>query len=274
MIKFQETGHIYTSIVPDGTQWLGVTTLVNALKEKFDAQYQAPKSSRNTKSKWFKVPVQEILIAWENEGIRASELGHWYHGMREQNILSKGHVDGLPVIRSVMSGDIKLAPEQVLTDGIYPEHLVYLQSAGICGQSDVVTVHDGQVDISDYKTSKEIATESYVNWEGARKMMLPPLAHIQDCHINHYALQLSIYLYIILRHNPSLKPGKLRIDHIKFVEAAKDKYGYPLYHLDDEGNPIIEQIIPVEVPYMKTEVHTLVAWLKDNKNRNKIFKHN
>ena len=45
MIKFIEKGHIYTSVIPDDTKWLGVTTLVGHLHEKFNAKEQAVKSS-------------------------------------------------------------------------------------------------------------------------------------------------------------------------------------------------------------------------------------
>lgn len=271
MIRFHQQGHIYESVVPDNIQWIGATTLVGALHEKFDAQYQAPRSSRNTRSKWYKVPVEEILAAWENEGKRASELGHWYHDMREQNILSKGTVNGLPVIRSEMTDGVKIAPDQVLTDGIYPEHLIYIPGIHVCGQSDVVTVHDGKVDISDYKTSKEIKTSSWADWEGNSKKMLPPLQHLDDCHLNHYSIQMSIYMYGILRHNPRLQPGEMHVDHIRFMEAGKDKYGYPIYHIDGNGNPIVQDIVKIPIPYMKSEVQKIITWLKDNKNRNSII---
>jgi hypothetical protein len=39
---------------------------------------------------------------------------------------------------------IRIAPSQKLDPGIYPEHMVYLKSAGICGQSDLVEVVNGK----------------------------------------------------------------------------------------------------------------------------------
>ena len=76
MISFYERGHIYTSTIPDDIKWLGVTTLVSKLHEKFDAKEQAPKSSAkaSTKAKpnkWYGVPVDEKLEAWKIEGERA-----------------------------------------------------------------------------------------------------------------------------------------------------------------------------------------------------------
>ena len=135
---------------------------------------------------------------------------------------------------------------------------MYLKSSGICGQADLVEVVNGVVNISDYKTSKKIDRESYKNWEGISKKMLRPIHHLDDCNFNHYALQLSIYMYIILRHNPNLKAGKLMIHHVKFEEAdKKDKYGFPIILLDN-GEPIIKEIEYIELPYLKKEIQKIL----------------
>ncbi len=285
ILKFHEENHLYKSIVPDSTVWLGTTTIVHAFKEAFLPEIQAPKSSKNYKSKWYKVPVDEILQAWKDEGERAVKLGKWYHNKVEQQLYNATDVWGikdfdtpdfqiakLPVHKPIIVDGIKYSPNQILTDGIYPEHLVYLQSAGIVGQSDIVTVQNGKVDIDDHKTSKEIARESFKNWEGVHKKMLKPLHHLQDCHLNHYALQLSIYMYCILKWNPHLQVGKMRINHVKFVQAGVDKWGYPIVHLHD-NEPIVESVEVIEVPYMKAEVQKLIEWMKIPANRQSITKH-
>lgn len=267
MIKFIEEGHIYTSVVPDDIKWLGVTTLVGHMHEKFNAKEQAIKSSVKKPTvkypnKWYGVPEKEILEAWTTEGKRSIELGSWYHKMREDQLYlnSKGNTYK-PDIRD----GIKYASNQFLEEGIYPEHLVFLKSEGICGQSDYVEVKESKIYIRDYKTSKEIKREGFKNWEGIVKKMLKPVAHLDDCHFNHYALQLSIYMYIMLRHNPNLLPGTLIIEHIKFEIESEDKWGYPIYKKDENGNFIVKEIEEIEVPYLKKEVHAILNWLKDNK---------
>jgi hypothetical protein len=154
----------------------------------------------------------------------------------------------------------------MLSEGIYPEHMVYLKSAGICGQSDLVEVANGQVHILDYKTNKKIETESYVNWEGLSKKMTGPVSHLDDCNLNHYNLQLSIYMYMILKHNPNLVAGNVIIHHITFENTGEDDYGYPITKLDEQGNPIIKEIVAYELPYLKEEVHNIMAWYKENKD--------
>ena len=64
-IQFKEEGHIYESIDNAGIEWTSVTSFVGMFKPKFDAKAQAKKSSKNKRSKWYNMSVQEILDAWE-----------------------------------------------------------------------------------------------------------------------------------------------------------------------------------------------------------------
>ena len=264
---FKSENHTYESINED-ISWLSVTSLISNFKQPFDADVIAAKSSRSKKSKWYGMTPEEIKAAWKSESNRATSLGTWYHNCREADIcgLTTIQRDGveIPIFKPTEIGGIKHAPDQKLVNGMYPEHLVYLKSAGICGQSDLVEVINGRVNITDYKTNKEIKLEGYTNWEGMRQKMQSPISHLDDCHFNHYAIQLSIYLYIILKHNPRLKPGKLTIHHILFEEVGRDKFDNPITALDTHGNPVVKDIIQYDLPYLKDEVISLINWLKDN----------
>jgi hypothetical protein len=270
-ILFEPSSHTYTSIDPhDTTQWISVTTLLGALKQPFDGKVMSKKSSNNKRSKWFGMTPDQIQQIWKKEADRACNLGNWYHDQRERDILGCQSIvrygKELPVIRPMQDETgIKVAPSQKLIEGIYPEHMVYLRSSGICGQSDLVEAADGLVHITDYKTNKEIKTESFKNWQGVSQKMLAPVSHLDDCNLNHYTLQLSIYMYMILKHNPALKPGKLTIHHILFEEEdQKDEYGYPVLKADASGDFIIRDIVPYELPYLKEEVLSILTWYKDN----------
>ena len=75
-------------------------------------------------------------------------------------------------------------------------------------------------------------------------------------------------MYIILKHNPTFKPGKLVLHHIQFEEEdQKDEYGYPILKQSVEGDPIIKNIIPYEMPYLKDEVMSVLLWYKDNQDK-------
>jgi hypothetical protein len=269
MIKFIEDGHFYTSVIPDDIKWLGVTTLVGHLHEKFDSEATAIKCSQKKPTakypnKWYGMTPKEILEAWDTERIRSTELGSWYHKMREDALYEKR---ALNIFKPDMRDGVKYAPNQTLIEGIYPEHLVYLKSEGICGQSDYVEVKEAKVYIKDYKTSKEIKRKAFVNWEGIIKMMTGPVKHLEDCHFYHYALQLSVYMYMILRHNPNLTAGQMFIEHVKFEIESEDKHGYPIYKKDEQGNFIVKEIEEIEVPYLRKEIHAIINWLKDNRQK-------
>jgi hypothetical protein len=91
-----------------------------------------------------------------------------------------------------------------------------------------------------------------------------PVSHLDDCHLMHYTLQLSLYMYIIIKHNPRLSPGKLTIHHILFEEAGRDQYDNPITALDTNGDPIVKDVIPYELPYLKQEIISIINWWKDN----------
>jgi primase-polymerase (primpol)-like protein len=145
--------------------------------------------------------------------------------------------------------------------------MVYLKSVGICGQSDLVEVVNGVVNIIDYKTNKEIKMESYVDWEGKSDKLMEPVSTLDDCNYNHYALQLSVYMYIILKHNPRLRPGKMYIHHVTFEEESKDEYGYPVTKYDSNGDPVVKEVIPIAIPYLQEEVIAIMHYLHDNKHK-------
>lgn len=271
ILRFTPQEHKYTSLQPDGIEWLSVTSFISQFKQPFEADKIAEKSSKSRKSKWYGMTPEDIKAAWKAEANRATSLGTWYHNCRERDICElnnmERHGSVVPVVKPIEIEGIKYSPEQKLKDGVYPEHMVYLKSAGLCGQSDLVEVVDGHVHITDYKTNKEIKVEGYTNWEGITQKMMPPVSHLDDCNLNHYALQLSLYMFIILKHNPKLKPGLLTIHHIMFDEVDKDKFGNPITALDTNGDPIVKDIVQYDLPYMKQEVISILHWLEDNRHK-------
>tara|TARA_Y100000034_G_scaffold135019_1_gene205354 strand:+ start:416 stop:1249 length:834 start_codon:yes stop_codon:yes gene_type:complete len=271
-VIFKEDGHIYESLDSnldnDGIKWLSVTAFVSMFKPNFNAKAQAKKSSKNKRSKWYKMSEKDILAAWNGESERAIGLGNWYHTQREKDILEFQTIERqgveIPIIKPIEdTKGIKIAPEQKLLDGVYPEHLVYLKSAGLCGQADLVEVVKNKIHITDYKTNKEIKDKGFTNWEGITSKMFNPVNHLDDCNLNHYNLQLSLYAYIIKKHNPKLKIGSLTIQHVKFKLAGVDKNNYPISKIVN-GEPVIEDVKMYELPYLKNEVRSIVMWLKDN----------
>lgn len=270
-VKFLPEDHKYVSIDPnENIPWVSVTSVISKLKQPFESDKIAEKSSKNRRSKWFGMTKDQILSVWKSESDRAISVGNWYHNQREEDILGidniERHGKTIPIMKPVADSDgTKIAPDQRLTDGMYPEHFVYMKSLGVCGQSDLVEIVDGVVHITDYKTNKEIRSESYKSWEGLSQKMNHPVSHLDDCNLNHYNIQLSIYMYMILKHNPKLRPGTLMIQHILFEDEGKDPNGYPILKTDTYGEPIIKDIVHYDLHYLKDEVLSLVKWFQDNK---------
>jgi hypothetical protein len=271
-VTFQAENHKYQSLDPDDRiEWTSVTSFVGMFKQKFDPIAQSIKSSQNKRSKWYGMDPKEIQAHWTSETDRAITAGSWYHDQRESDLMSIDTLQrqgiNIPIIKPIWEGTVKRAPVQRLTEGIYPEHFVYLKSAGVCGQSDRVEVIKDTVDIIDYKTNKEIKLTSFVNWEGNSVKMSGPCSHLDDCNFNHYALQLSIYMYIIIKHNPRYKPGKLMLHHVIFEKQGEDKFGNPILLKDKNNEPIVKTVVPYEAPYMKSEVIAMINYLTDNKKK-------
>jgi hypothetical protein len=269
-IFFNAQDHSYKSIDNEhNIVWYSVTTVISSLKKPFDAKKTAEKVSKKQGSKWFGIEPKIIQDIWSNEAKRATDLGTWYHNQREDDLCSLASIERegvtVPIFKPLPLKDgIKYAPNQKLEPGVYPEHMVYLKSAGICGQSDLVEVVNGRVNIIDYKTNKEIKMESFKDWEGISEKMLHPVSHLDDCNFNHYALQLSIYMYIILKHNPKLLPGTIYIHHIKFETDGKDDWGYPVAKKDMNGDPIVKDVTPIPVPYLYDEVIAVMNHIKES----------
>lgn len=271
-IVFNAADHSYKSLDnTEGINWISVTSLISNFKIPFDAEKVAASVTKKQKSKWYGIPPEKILELWKNEAERATTLGTFYHNQREADLCSLSSINregiNIPVFTPIEENSLKIAPSQKLDDGVYPEHMVYLKSIGICGQSDLVEVVNGRVHIIDYKTNKEIKTESFKNWEGISSKLLFPVDHLDDCNYNHYALQLSIYMYIILKHNPKLSAGDIYIHHVTFEVEGEDEFGYPITKYSSNGDPIVKEVIPMKMPYLKEEVISIINWLHDNRDK-------
>ena len=249
MLKFLETGHKYESVTPDGRKWLGVTTLISHYKVPFDLSI-VYKNVADPSSKWYGMNPSEVLRIWENEKNRSTAVGsHFHKKMEEAEINSK-------TTYRIEEG-WKYAGNQVLETGVYPEHFIYNAEYNICGQADKVEcTPQGTVNIGDYKTNKKLETAGFRG-----KKMLAPIQHLDDCHLSHYALQMSIYMWMILQHNPLLSPGVMTIYHIKFKVANQDSNGYPIIAKDKNGDYEHESITPIVVPYLEKEVISILTAL-------------
>lgn len=259
MIRFHPDEHHYESIDPaHDFRWMSASRFPEYFSEPFDPLETSIKSSKNKKSKWYGIPSEEIRDIWIQENKRSTNLGTWYHNQEEQTLLSASTFlfqgREIPIIKPIWENGFKIARDQKLQEGLYPEHMTYLYSKRICGQFDKPIVFGNKLHIRDYKTNKNLKEPAYVNWEGRTKRLLAPLYHVESTHLMKYGLQLSLGMYMILRHNPQLQAGDIIIEYVTFEREGEDKYGYPITRLDENQEPIIKDIEEIKLDYMKREV--------------------
>jgi hypothetical protein len=275
-VKFYADDHKYISIdETDPIDWISVTRLIHFFKEPFDTVAMAEACSKGKNPKYNKMKPKDIIALWDSENKRAVNLGSWYHDQREKDLLACNTITRqgreLTIVNPLMDGLVKLAPDQQLVEGIYPEHLVYLKSVGICGQADRIEIVNDRIDVYDYKTNKEIKMAGFIGKNGKSKKLLGPLSHLDECNYNEYALQLSTYMYIIQKHNFNLQPGKIQLDHVEFEIDHIDANGYPVIAHDAKGDPMVRKVTPYELPYMKKEVIAMFKYVQEHKD--KILNH-
>jgi len=135
---------------------------------------------------------------------------------------------------------------ELLPGNIYPEILLYRISDDgklrLAGQVDLLIIdHDGGVFICDWKTNKKIETKSYFNQKTKKPVKMKyPLNNLDDCSFSHYQLQLSLYMWLVLKANPNFHAKKLYI-----------------VHFDHEGGETI-----YECQYLKEDVERMLVFYK------------
>lgn len=146
-------------------------------------------------------------------------------------------------------------------DGVYTERKLWHHGYRAAGRSDKVILRtvnkslqvEGSelslpsvtryADVEDYKTNESIDKVSYQFKNGNFKMMKPPIAHIMSSNYWHYALQLSLYMFML--EYQGFEPGNIRIIH----------YPHPT-----EANPNPERVY-YDLPYMKREVINMLSFI-------------
>lgn len=248
-MKFFENQHKY--INDKGEDYRSVTGILKSLEHDKDWNKIAEKYAKKHGLK-----VEDVIKAWDHERDISIVRGKKLHATEESKILnspnavvfSEEHQKELHVRAAKTIDGVKEQRTLKLEDGIYPELMVWLDSAKIAGQIDKCIIANGQIFIDDHKTNKKIDKESFKNWAGQSEKLKFPCAHLDACNFNNYSLQLNMYAYMIKRNNPNLKIGKLRIIHYKF----------------DENGEVIDSII-YNVPNLQKEVAAIISMVKTKK---------
>ena len=274
---YSDEEHVYID-KKDNSRYISVTTLISKYSEEFDedfwSSYKAleeimdgdtfsilKKALLATKKfnpkilKKFQIDEElfankkaEIVAQYNATKNEACEHGTAEHLRKELSFYGKHDFDFGRYGYKDLSGEYdckKNYYELDLERGVYPEFLIAVTSRDgilkVSGQIDCLIKNGNEITILDWKTNREIKKESYYNRSTKQHQMMKfPLNNIQDSNYWHYALQLSLYAYL------------LQILHPEFVIK-----GLKLIHINRE-----QKETEYEVPYLKDDVERMLKHYK------------
>lgn len=202
-----------------------VTNFVEGCFPKFDAEFHAKRKAAE-----MGISQKEVLDMWEQKGRETRELGTSLHKKIEnyfQEIESPDD-DAFRLFR-VFANKMKLVPYRT-------EWTVYDWDSKIAGTIDFVDYQNEEYIIYDWKRSDKLIENGLPvkndKYGGKGKS---PLSHLDNSTYYHYALQLSLYKYI-LEKNYGMQISDLRLGVF-----------HPLY-----DKPYI-----LRIPYLEKEINDL-----------------
>lgn len=228
-----------------GVQYQGVTSLVSLYKQPFDQLAVAIRyAAKNggTPEYW--------IGQWEAKKNNACDRGHTFHAHKEDLSMGRGVDTIRGAVKMVRNQNLYYHRESLysLPDGMYPELMLWDDGYKLAGTADKVNIETSggyrYVDIDDYKTNEQIESVSYQFTNGDFKMMQYPVAHMMDCNLSHYELQLSFYMFVLERHG--FTPRTLTITH----------YPPPITGNEKKHTDVIKrkEVVPYILEYRKREV--------------------
>lgn len=189
----------------------------------------------------YELKCNEIDAEWTRKNEEAKAMGIKVHdAIRNAFVTDIFRArDDFQVQGDVVPADKFLSSQ----NGLFPEQKMEFQldpEYNLVGIADLISIHNGVVDILDWKNDEDgIKFKSTFDVGKKRtKRMKFPLSKFDDCSGIRYQFQLSIYMWMLLKLRPDLKPGKLKLVWIKDYKAKK----------------------VFEVEYLEKEVDTLLKW--------------
>jgi PD-(D/E)XK nuclease superfamily len=255
MIHFDEASHRYSN---NGQTYISATQLIDMVTNKFDVKGQASRMAiahGMTPEYWEE--------KWKKISKKAQDTGNELHA-RQEDLLGARGLDLMegktyrvqnPALIAAVSGNMDYF---YWPDGVYSELLLWNHEYQIAGRADkvILSTHKSGyrfAHVHDYKTNKKLSTSSWFTpGEGYRRLKYP-LAHLMDCDMVKYSLQMSIYQFMleqmgfrpgmrVLLHYPPLpldlgyegerrkKPLKYKLDYLR-----EDTYRLLNYYADEQG---------------------------------------
>ena len=222
-VSFREADHIY---IVDGTPLDSVTTFVKNCFPEFDSEFHAKR-----KAETLGITKEAVLEMWEKKGRESREQGTAMHKKIESYYLGKEpSTDDTFDLFKIFANKITLKPYRT-------EWAVYDWERKIAGTIDFVDYQNGEYIIYDWKRSDKLIAKNGLPIKNSQygEKALPPIENLDNSPYYHYALQLSLYKYI-LEKNYGITVSKLRLG---------------IFH------PSYNKPYVLEMPYLQNEINTL-----------------
>ena len=164
-----------------------VTTFIDGFFESFDSEKIATKLVK-THPRYADHTVESLIAEWDAAGQHGTdvheEIENWI-----KNGVEPGKAKAAAGV-SWLKNYQRKSDIQVLS-----EVIIYSTELKMAGTVDVLALDKttGNYEIIDWKTSKRIDTSSYGNKTGTSSVT----RDVPDCNFYHYALQLSLYRYLL-----------------------------------------------------------------------------
>lgn len=214
-IQFREHNHSY--IDNHGTRYVSGTTVIKPFFPKFDPVAVSVKCSKGSNPKYAGREPEEIRSEWIAEGQRGSREGDNLHEYAE-GLISGWPVHKLPKPISERCEQLFIHARKITAwlnkkyQFIEAEKIVFSPELKIAGMIDLLMWDQirQEILILDWKQNKEITDQNF------HQNAHSPIEHLEDTHVNKYALQLSLYQCLLQRENyyPKAKGFRRALIHI------------------------------------------------------------
>lgn len=223
-ISFNEDAHSYKV---NGVTLQSVTNFINGCFPKFNTELFAKKKAAN-----MGITTQEVLDMWKQKSKESRELGTELHKKIENYYHDIASTEDDTFKLFLMFAEkVKLKPYRT-------EWVVYDIKHNIAGTIDFVDYQNGEYILYDWKRSdKIIANGMPIKISKYNEKGNSPLEHLDNTPYYHYALQLSIYKFI-LENNYNIKISDLRLGI--FHPSYSKPYVLRMPYLEKEINDIFK----------------------------------
>lgn len=233
-LTFIESDHSYKSLI-DGKEisYISVTTILGKYFPPFDPTGEITKRCAIKEG----ISVEELQAKWKKKGADSCNFGTRVHECCEDIELGRDLRNKPANEREekTFPNAVKMAQKlRQSIDIIGVEKLVFDDRLQIAGTIDLLgkSRKNGDYLIIDHKTNEKIE-----QFNTFKKFCLEPISHIADISYYHYALQLSLYQYLLKFGGYIPKDAKVRLF---------------LNHITTEGTKLIE------LPSLQSEIKDVI----------------